>query len=302
MIDGEALAAFVAVAETRSFVRAGDRLGIAQSAVSKRLRRLEDRIEAELVDRSNRRTIELTRLGNLYLAEARAALRRLETAERIGRNLGRGEAGPLRIGYVFSAAMTGLVTRLARGLAAARPALELDFSLMETPEQLAALAEGRLDLGLIRPRPSYPADTSARIVHSEGLLLAVAAAHPLAAKAEVSVRDLSGSTFLVPQFQETVGLIEHVHALARAGGFPRPHTIATPDYITAASLAAAGIGLILAPSSLRHIGIEGLVFVLIRDFGVDLGLVLAQRRDMPPSLAALVGELLPAHSGATAGG
>ena len=300
MIDGEELAAFVAVAETRSFVKAGDRLGIAQSAVSKRLRQLEDRIGAELVDRSNRRAIDLTRLGNLYLAEARETLGRLETAERIGRNLGRGETGPLRIGYVFSAAMTGLVTRLARGLVAARPALDLEFSQMETPEQLAALAEGRLDLALTRPRPSYPESALARAVHREGILLAVASSHPLAVRPDVSVRDLAGSTFLVPQFRETVGLIEHVHALARKGGFPRPRTIATPDYITAASLAAGGIGLILAPSSLRHVGIEGLAFVPIRDFGVDLDLVLARRRDMPPSLAALVDDILPALSGKAA--
>ena len=46
MLDGDQLEVFLAIAETRHFVRAADRLGIAQSVVSKRLQRLEDRLAA----------------------------------------------------------------------------------------------------------------------------------------------------------------------------------------------------------------------------------------------------------------
>lgn len=288
MIDAEQLSCFIAVAETRSFVQAADRLGVVQSVVSKRLRRLEDELGAALVDRSNRRAIALTRVGALFLEEAREALARLEGAARVGKGLARGEAGPLRIGYVFSAAMTGLVTRIARRLAAARPGVEVRLVLMETPDQLAALADGRLDIALTRPRPSYPAGTEAHPIHREGVILALGSGERFARRGSVTVADLAARTFIVPQFQESVGLIEHVRALAKKGGFLPVRTIETPDYISAASLAAAGLGLILAPASLQKLGLDGLAFVPIADFEADFELMLVRRAGVAPGLADIL--------------
>lgn len=293
MLDGDELAAFLAVADLQSFVQAADRLGVAQSVVSKRLHRLEDRLGARLFDRSNRRAIALTRFGELFIAEARETLRRVETAERVGRSLAAGETGPLRIGYVFSAAMTGLLTRLAAHVNAARPGLNIGCSLMETPEQIAALEQGVIDIALIRPRPSYPAGIEAHNVHGEGILLALAATHMLCGRNEVAVSDLRAETFIVPQFRETVGLIEHIRALARRGGFPELKTIQTPDYVSAASLAAAGLGVVLAPSSLNRLGLKGLSFLPIKDFSADFRLVLLRRGGMAPGLAELIDEALP---------
>lgn len=288
MIDAEQLSSFIAVAETRSFVRSADRLGVVQSVVSKRLRRLEDELGAPLVDRSNRRAIILTRVGTLFLEEARETLARLEVTARVGKSLARGEAGPLRIGYVFSAAMTGLVTRIVRRLAEARPGVEVRLVLMETPDQLAALADGRLDIALTRPRPSYPAGTEAHRIHKEGVMLALAAGQGLGRRASVMVAELAAQTFIVPQFRESVGLIEHVRALAKKGGFPSVRTIETPDYISAASLAAAGLGAILAPASLQRLGLNGLSFMPIDDFEADFELMLVRRVGIAPGLADIM--------------
>lgn len=288
MIDAEQLSCFIAVAETRSFVQAADRLGVVQSVVSKRLRRLEDELGAPLVDRSNRRAIALTRVGTLFLEEARETLARLEVTTRVGKSFARGEAGPLRIGYVFSAAMTGLVTRIARRLAEARPGVDVRLVLMETPDQLAALADGRLDIALTRPRPSYPAGTEAHRIHKEGVMLALGSGERFARRGSVTVAELAAQTFIVPQFQESVGLIEHVRALAKKGGFFPVRTIETPDYISAASLAAAGLGLILAPASLQKLGLDGLAFVPIDDFDADFELMLVRRIGVAPGLADII--------------
>ena len=290
MLDAQELACFVEVAETRSFVHAADRLGVVQSVVSKRLRRLEDQLGAPLVDRSNRRAIVLTRVGELFLAEAREVLAHLTIAYRVGTNLARGEAGPLRVGYVFSAAMTGLVTRIARRLAAERPGLEVRLVLMETPDQLAALGDGRLDLGLTRPRPSYPAGTEAMPIHREGVVLAYGSGGGARRRETVTVAELAEQTFIVPQFGESVGLVEHVLALAKKGGFLPAKMIETPDYISAASLAAAGLGVILAPASLERLGLHGLAFAPIVDFAADLELMLVRRDDIAPGLAAMMAD------------
>ena len=98
MLDPESLDVFVAIAELDHFVRAADRLGIAQSVVSKRLKRLEDQIGTRLVERGQRHKVALTRSGELFLPEARAAIAALDRAEQLGRTFGRGEAGPIKIG------------------------------------------------------------------------------------------------------------------------------------------------------------------------------------------------------------
>lgn len=281
MIDGDSLAAFIMVAEERSFSRAADRIGTAQSVVSKRLRRLEDQLATQLVDRRVRNDIQLTRIGRLYLPEAVETLAQLDKAKRTGTNLGRGIRGPLRIGFVFSAAMNGTLTAILTGLCSALPDLELQPRLMETPEQLAALKAGQLDLGLLRPRPSYPADCNARDIHSEPLMACMSTSDPLATREQLTPQDFADQCFIVPQFHERVGLIDSIQALARAGRFEMPRVIPTGDFVTAVCLASARLGIVLAPASLANLAISGTSFRSVAGFGEQLRTTLVYRTDAP---------------------
>lgn len=291
MLDGDSLAAFVAIAEERSFSRAADRLGLAQSVISKRLRRLEDRLGARLIDRSVRNDIHLTRIGELFLSDAADTLARLDRAERVGRNLARGRRGPLRIGFVLSAAMNGTLTTILTRVREALPDIELQPRLMETPEQLAALGAGELDMGLLRPRPSYPPGCDAREVHRERLLLCLSVHHPLARRARLTPAMLDGERFIVPQFDEQVGLIDSIRRLAGAGGFAMPTIVRTADFMTAACLAAAGDGVVLAPASLSNIRLDGLAFRDIASFDELLTITLLVRGDAPDGPRRMVSGL-----------
>ncbi|WP_052117999.1 LysR family transcriptional regulator [Novosphingobium pentaromativorans] len=286
MINGLDVEAFVAIAEERHFLRAADRVGIAQSVASKRLKRLEAQLGLTLIDRENRMDIGLTRAGSLFLPVARETLDQLRRAERLGHDFGRGESGPLRLGYVFSAALTGLLINVIEGLARSRPRLEVRPVLMETPEQLAALEQGIIDVGFLRPRSSYPAWCLNERAHSEGILLGMAKSHGLCDRTSVRASALASEVFVVPQFREDVGLIEHVHNLAKLGGFAQPVVIPTADYITAASMAAAGLGIVLAPASLARLHLKGLGFVGIDDYCPSLEIEMVHRGDVPEPLIA----------------
>ncbi|TAL03611.1 MAG: LysR family transcriptional regulator [Rhodospirillaceae bacterium] len=288
MLEPESLLAFVAVAEEGHFVRAGDRMGCAQSVISKRLKRLEDQLGIRLVTRNRRSKVGLTREGLQFLPTARATLAQLEKAEVHGRRLAGGQAGALRIGFVFSAIMTGVMPDLIRALRVALPALEIVPIAMETPEQIVAIGDDRLDVALVRPRPSYPAETWAKCVHREGVQLALPAAHPLTARKRIACADLAANRFIVPQFREEAGLIDVIDRIVKIGKLPPPEVVRTKDFITAGGLAAAGTGVAVVPTSLTALALEGLVYRPIIDLDFRLELVLLCREGLPQAIAKVL--------------
>jgi DNA-binding transcriptional LysR family regulator len=293
MLEGRSLAFFVALAEELHFGRTAGRLDVSQAVLSVQIKRLEDRVGAPLFHRSKRAAVHLTRAGQIFLPEARAALQRLEQAERIGRLASRGEYGSLRIGYVFSSAICGLVPRMLQILRGRFPLLEVSLRLMETPSQLAALANGSIDLAIVRPRPTYPADVATHAVHREGALLAISPQHPLASRQAIVPANLMGETFIIPQFHEQVGLIDMLSNLAAAGGFKLQTLHRTPDFIATLAMVAGGYGVALVPRSLERLALEGVIYRPIDTFQEILELRAAYRADLAmPATIALIKTLM----------
>lgn len=293
VLEPDSLQAFVAIAEEGHFVRAADRLGCAQSVVSKRLKRLEDRIGTRLVARNKRSKVELTRSGQQFLPTARTALVQLEKAEARGRRIAGGQAGALRIGYVFSAIMTGVLPGLVRALRDAIPDLEIVPVAMETPEQIAAIGDERIDVAIVRPRPSYPEGVVASRAHREGVRVAIAADNPIARRKSIACADLADARFIVPQFLEEVGLIEVINRIVRIGRLPPPEITRTKDFITAAGLAAAGMGVAAVPASLTALQLAGLLYRPITDLDAAMDLVLLRREDLPPAITGVLAQVRP---------
>ena len=209
-LDVRQLRYFIAVAEELSFAGAADRLNVAQSAVSLQIKALEEAFGARLLNRCKRAAVSLTEAGRLFLSEAQAAIRQLERAEQIGRLAARGELGQIEVGYVTSVVMNRILPSLLREYRRSRPAVQLRLTAMETPRQLEALAEGRLDAALIRPRPGYAAGVAARVIYREAICVAFAADHPLARSHTLQAADLGNEAFIVPHVATFGSLLEQI--------------------------------------------------------------------------------------------
>jgi DNA-binding transcriptional LysR family regulator len=277
-LDVRQLCYFVAVAEELSFVGAADRLNVAQSAVSLQIKGLEEAFGARLLNRCKRAAVSLTEAGRLFLSEAVAAIHQLERAEQVGRLAARGELGQIEVGYVTSVAMNRILPSLLREYRRSHPAVQLRLMAMETPRQLDALAEGRLDAALIRPRPSYAAGVAARVIHREALCVALAADHPLASSLTLQAADLGNEAFIVPHVA-TFG--SHLERLAAAGRFPIKVVHDVGDFVTALSMAAAGFGVAMAPESMCGLGFPEIVFRTLADFAEKVELAVAFRTSEP---------------------
>lgn len=290
-LDSRHVRCFLVLAEELHFGRAAARLGIVQSALSTQIARLEDILGGKLLSRGRRAAVRLTPLGETFLAEAREAVARLDRAERVGRRAAEGRAGRAALGYVFSAALGGVLTRVLRAIRQDLPLIDLSIYPLDSPEQIKAIAEARLDAGLLRPQAHYPKGICAQIVHRDPVQLVLAGTHKLAISAAIEPAALAGETFLVPQAGRSMGLAGVLDDLAEVGNFAAPTVSDAHDFISATSLAAAGYGVVLAPQSLCHLSIEGIVFRPIANFEGVFDLALAWHGDASSIVRTILAKL-----------
>jgi DNA-binding transcriptional LysR family regulator len=222
--------------------------------------------------------VSLTEAGRLFLSEAVAAIRQLERAEQVGHLAARGELGHIEVGYETSSVMNRILPSLLREYRRSHPAVQLHLTAMETPRQLDALAEGRLDAALICPWPSYAAGLAAHVIYHETLCVGLAADHPLARSHTLQAAELGNEAFIVPHVA-TFGC--HLEGLAAAGRFPLKIVHDVGDFVTALSMAAAGCGMVLAPESMGGLGFPEVVFRPLADFAEEVELAVAFRAAEP---------------------
>src|SRR3954462_793091 len=105
------LATFAIVASKRSFTRAAIRLGVSQSALSHTIRRLEQRLELQLLARTTK-SVAPTAAGAALLEDLSPALEQIRHALDKARSVRRRPEGRLRIVMSRSAAVMVLLPRL----------------------------------------------------------------------------------------------------------------------------------------------------------------------------------------------
>lgn len=148
-LDLDLVRAFVAVAEAKSFTRAGVRLGRTQSTVSLQIKRLEEQLDAELFARDPRK-VALTANGEALLTQARKLLRLND--EILGEMFEHALEGEVRFGAPEDFATTHLPGILG-DYARAYPHVSLSVTCDLTLHLMDKMSKGELDLALIKREP-----------------------------------------------------------------------------------------------------------------------------------------------------
>jgi DNA-binding transcriptional LysR family regulator len=288
---------FAAVAETLSFTQAAADCGVAQSALSQQIARLEKDVGAELFTRSSRQ-VRLTEAGAVLLPWARRLLADAGHAQADVAALAGLRRGRLRLGVIQTAGGAVDLAAVLGDYHARHPGIELSVSYDTSTALLAAVLDGALDLALVGlGAERLPAGLDHRVLDEDRLVAVVSARHPLAARRQVDLAELSGDELI--WFSRGTGLRGAVEAAcARAGLTPAPR-LEVGMIGEMVRLAAHGLGVAIVPG--RSVAAPadappaGARVLRLTDPQAVHRVALAHRADRLPAAAAALVETMDRH-------
>ena len=276
---------FVAVAEEGSFIRAANRLRVAQPALSKQIRDLEREVGVKLFERLPRGA-RVTRGGEQFLNNARNALESAARAIATARGADAGTGLKFAHGdlYVY----TAVVLKVLAAFRQASPETAVRVLRVNDVNQRAALREQRIDVAATFvaswPVPGLEALQLADCAVT-GVLLP--ATHPLAAQPRIRLQDLADLMWLHPSQRSRPELYRVLRtALESRGLVPVRHRSRRGD-IAANVAIAAGDAWALANHAVATVYADmdgAIVHRPFVDAPIPLWFALVWRNDSPSPL------------------
>jgi len=284
---------FLAVAEEEHFGRGAKRVRVAQPAISRQIRQLEEELGVELFRRLQPK-VQLTVAGRCFLEKARSFLKNLQLAVEETRQVSRLNLGRIRVGYVDMAFYSGELPEKIRRFQNQNPGLEIELVPNTSIEQTALLENGGLDLGLIYQAPSSSYNVNSRKLSSEPLTVAVHRDNELARRSSVSLSDLNNEPFVWFDRAQNPSLFDHVDEVCHQFGLNRRIIHNGANDPAQLALVAAMVGITFSPLSASGTKPANVCLVPLRDRPLHINLHVAWRKDdlIPPMAKGLVQALL----------
>ncbi len=232
----------VALADTRHFGRAAARCFVSQPTLSAQLRKLEESLGVQLIERRPRQ-VSLTVAGAEIVQRARGMLEAADGIVTLAQTQRDPLAGELRLALLPTIGPY-LLPQLALRLRKALPRLQLMLYEYQTEAMLERLRHGELDVGVL----ALPVQTEGLVVHDlyeEPFVVALPEGHPLAARAHLRAEDLGGETLLL--LEDGHCLREQALAVCARGSLHEKQDFRATSIETLRQMVVAGVGITLLP-------------------------------------------------------
>jgi len=250
---------FLAVAEELHFGRAALRLHMTQPPLTQAIAGLEAAVGERLFDRT-KRSVRLTPAGAALVDPARELLSRAQALPALARAASAGEIGTLRLAFVSTVGFA-LLPQWVRGFGEQAPGVRLELIEATGDAQLAALARGEIDAGVLLHAPGFaPAGLSRLRLADEALVLALPQSHALAAAQPLRLAQALAEPLvmfprrILPSLHDALFSLYHAH-----GQSPQVAQEAI-QMQTIVNLVSAGLGLAWVPDSVRQFQRSGVIY------------------------------------------
>ena len=278
---------FVTVARERNFTRAAELLHVTQPPLSRQIQQLEDDVGAKLFERESR-PVTLTPAGRLFYEHAVQVLDRVEEMRAMMKRFVKAEHPSFVIGFVAST-LYGSLPEVIRRFRTAAPDVDVRLIEMTTLEQIAALKEGRIDVGFGRLRFDDPAITRT-IVRDEPLVAALPADQRLAIRGEpVSLRELASEPLILYPRIPRPSYADQVLSLFRDHGLTPRVAHEVRELQTAIGLVASEAGVCIVPESVQRLRRDDVVYLPLEEQDARSPIIISHRAsDHSPNIAKLL--------------
>lgn len=276
------LEAFLAIAERGSFHRAAAHLNLTQTALSHRMKKLEEDLGLKLLSRTTRQ-VNLTPVGVELLPKARRIMEEINSSFEELRRRGREKQEHVAIACLPSIAALHL-PHILRGFLRGYPEVRvriLDHSASEITEHVR---NGEVEFG-ITIVSSVAADLEILPLFKESFVLICQADHPLAPRSEVTWQELENEPLIrVATLTGNRLLIDDALG-SRSESLLWRYEVR--HVATAVQMAAAGLGVTVLPEESVAAGsATDVVAVPIRNPSVSRTIGVVTRKNHPLSMPA----------------
>lgn len=253
----------LAVAEHLSFHHTANVLGVAQSAISRRIKLLEEDLGILLFERSTQ-GVRLTEAGRNFAERVAVGIDELDRAVKTAGAFAHGDVGRIRVG-VHALTLGSFPTRLLARYRKAHPQIIIEIAEGTARDSIHQLRTHQLDIAFVAGVPELPDCHSRRLWH-EQLFAVLPVNHPLAEQESLGWTDLAGETFLTRNGGTGPQAYEHI-IQRLAGQWEAGLSILRCDVgrDTLMQMIAQGFGVSIASEAASLVEISGVAFRLLRD-------------------------------------
>ncbi len=274
----------VALTHELNFTNAAARAHVAQPALSRQIRKLEDELGVALVDRTSRR-VQMTAAGQRLAQHAQMILDQVESARaEVAQGTGL-TSGRLSIGATQTPGpldISGLLTEFHARYPAVALAVREDLSVAIADR----LRSDELELGFVSElAPPARHGLELRQIATEPMVIALPPTHRLAARAELEFAELDGEPFVL--FPEGATIRDTADQLFRAHELEAKVAFVTTDTARICEMVSLGFGVSLLPLSDARRSAQELATAAVIGEELTYSVHMARRRSRRQSPAVL---------------
>ena len=270
---------FLAVAEYLNFSKAAQQLHIAQPPLSRQIRQLEDDLGVALFVR-NKRRVELTKAGRVFLDEARKLVVQAGHATEAARHAQKGEFGVVKIG--IASGLGGVVGKAVAEHCRRFPTINIECKDVFSTVQNESLHKCEIDVGILRP-PIDQVNLDCDLLYEEEFVVVLPRTHRLARRKFLKLKDVADEPLIVFDRSFSCGLYDKILGLYSRQGLT-PHFTVThveAHEEAGAIMVASGRAIFVGAGAIVTRSVHGidLVSIPLNEVDAKIEVYMAWRKD-----------------------
>ena len=250
----EQLKNFLVVAELLNFHKAATTVYIAQPALSRQIKNLEEEVGAQLFDRAKKQ-IKLTSAGVYFKQEVTRILKHLSEAQKNAGQIHRGHAGEINLGHV-SSAMHSVLPSFLKTITSLYPRLKIGLIENSCKIIFSKILEREIHFGIV-PNEVGPDGIESTLLYKENFIVVTPKDFKISLKSSTGLTALADADWILPAREDGAAYNDTLYRLFNKYGI-RPNVVfESPNASTNLRMVSEGLGVtVIGKSAVKGVNLN----------------------------------------------